>query len=122
MLHLSPDHAFLLGQLHPLHFAAFHRLTESNQPERIVSSSRHIPGLALCLIWSCAVVLLLRTLIHNECLPTSDGVMPQAVTPKTIRPVSMACHSITPIRLYPAGRRSIIPIINTGHLALAQPP
>jgi hypothetical protein len=122
MLHLSPDHAFLLGQLHPLHFAAFHRLTEADCSGQTVRFARHIPGLALCLIWSCVVVVLLRTLIHNESLPSIDGVMSQAATPKTIRPENMACHSIAPIRLHPAGRRSIIPVVNTEHLALAQPP
>jgi hypothetical protein len=122
MLHLSPEQAFHPAQLLFLHFAASHGLTTSDCSAETARSSLHIPGLALCCIWSCAVGHLLRTIMRRRSMPSSDGVMSQTPTLKTIRPVYIACHLIIAIRQHPAGARSIIPIVDTEHWVRAPPP
>jgi hypothetical protein len=122
MLHLSSEQAFLPAQLLCLHFAASHGFTTSNCSAETARSSLRVSGLALCLIWSCAVADLLRTILRHGSMPSSDGVMSQTPTLKTIRPVYIACHFIITIRQHPAGARSIIPIVDTEHRVRAPPP
>jgi hypothetical protein len=122
MLQLSPDRAFLPTQPHFLHFAAPHRLTESDCSAETARSSLRVPGLALCLIWSYAVAHLFRTVMRDESMQSRGGVMPQTPTPKTIRPVCIACHPITAIGQHLAGARPIIPMMDREHQARAQPP
>ncbi len=122
MLHLSPEQAFLPAQLLFLHFAASHGLTTSDCSAETARSSLRVPGLALCLIWSCVVAHLLRTIMPHGSMPSSDSVMSQTPTLKTIRPVYITCYLITTIRQHPVAARSIVPIIDTGHPAQAQPP
>jgi hypothetical protein len=122
MLHLSPEQAFLPAQLLFLPFAPPQGLTTSDCSAEIARSSQRVPGLALCRIWSCAVAQLLCTFMRDLSMPSSGGVTSQPPTLVTIRPVCIACYLITAIRQHPVAARSIVPIVDTGHPAHAQPP